>query len=48
VQRTNAISHPTNPVLRCTVGRMATLDKAAQADAPLNQLMIDVAAEIEA
>ena len=39
----------TNPVLRRTVGRMATLDAvAAQADVPLNQLMIDVAAEIEA
>ena len=39
----------TNPVLRRTMGRMATLDKAAQlADVPLNQLMLDVAAQIEA
>jgi uncharacterized protein len=39
----------TNPVLRRTVGRMATLDAvAAQAGVPLNQLMVDVAAEIEA
>ena len=39
----------TNPVLRRTMGRMATLDKAAQlADVPLNQLMNDVAGEIAA
>src|SRR5450830_2046949 len=39
----------TNPVLRRTMGRMATLDKAAQlADLPLNQLMNDVAGEIQA
>src|SRR5674476_875449 len=39
----------TNPVLRRTMGRMATLDKAAQlADVPLNQLMNDVAGEIQA
>ncbi|HZL63416.1 MAG TPA: DUF438 domain-containing protein [Thermoleophilia bacterium] len=39
----------TNPVLRKTVGRMATLDAVAeQANVPLNQLMNDVAGEIEA
>jgi hypothetical protein len=39
----------TNPVLRRTMGRMATLEKAAQmANVPLNQLMSDVAGEIEA
>jgi DUF438 domain-containing protein len=39
----------TNPVLRRTMGRMATLDKAAQlANVPLNQLMNDVACEIQA
>ena len=39
----------TNPVLRRTVGRMATLDAvAAQGNVPLNQLMLDLAAEIEA
>ena len=39
----------TNPVLRRTMGRMATLDKAAQmANVPLNQLMNDLAGEIEA
>jgi DUF438 domain-containing protein len=39
----------TNPVLRRTMGRMATLEKAAgMANVPLNQLMNDVAAEIEA
>src|SRR5450756_1869926 len=39
----------TNPVLRRTMGRMATLDKAAQlANVPLNQLMNDVAGEIQA
>jgi uncharacterized protein len=39
----------TNPVLRRTVGRMATLDAVAeQGNVPLNQLMIDLADEIEA
>ena len=39
----------TNPVLRRTMGRMATLEKAAgMANVPLNRLMNDVAAEIEA
>jgi len=39
----------TNPVLRRTMGRMATLDKAAQmANVPLNQLMNDVADEVQA
>jgi hypothetical protein len=39
----------TNPVLRRPMGRMATLDKAAQlANVPLNQLMNDVAGEIQA
>ena len=39
----------TNPVLRRTMGRMATLDKAAQlANVPLNQLMNDLAGEIAA
>jgi DUF438 domain-containing protein len=39
----------TNPVVRRTVGRMATLDAVAeQADVPLNQLMLDLAGEIEA
>src|SRR5665647_1570486 len=39
----------TNPVLRRTMGRMATLDKAAQlANVPLNQLMNDLAGEIQA
>ncbi len=38
----------TNPVLRRTVGRMATLDAVAeQGNVPLNQLMLDIAAEIE-
>jgi DUF438 domain-containing protein len=38
----------TNPVLRRTMGRMATLEKAAaMANVPLNRLMSDVAAEIE-
>jgi uncharacterized protein len=37
-----------NPVLRRTVGRMATLDAVAeQANVPLNKLMDDIAAEIE-
>ena len=39
----------TNPVLRRTVGRMATLDTVAeQGNVPLNQLMSDIAGEIEA
>ncbi len=39
----------TSPVLRRTMGRMATLEKAAQmAGLPLNQLMNDVAGEIAA
>lgn len=39
----------TNPVMRRTMGRMATLEKAAAlANIPLNQLMNDVAGEIEA
>ena len=39
----------TNPVLRRTVGRMATLDAVAdQGNVPLNQLMLDLAAEIAA
>jgi len=38
----------TNPVLRRTAGRMATLDAvAAQGDVPLNQLTGDLATEIE-
>jgi DUF438 domain-containing protein len=38
----------TNPVLRKTVGRMATLDTVAQqADVPLNRLTDDIATEIE-
>ena len=38
----------TNPVMRRTMGRMATLEKAAGlANIPLNQLMIDVAAAVE-
>ena len=38
----------TNPVLRRTMGRMATLDTAAQmGNVPLNQLVNDIAAEIE-
>jgi len=38
----------TNPVLRKTVGRMATLDAVAQqADVPLNRLTDDIATEIE-
>ncbi len=38
----------TNPVLRRTVGRMATLDTVAeQGNVPLNQLTDDIAAEIE-
>ena len=38
----------TNPVLRRTMGRMATLDTVAeQGNVPLNQLMNDIAAEIE-
>ena len=38
----------TNPVLRRTVGRMATLDHVAeQANVPLNRLTDDLAAEIE-
>lgn len=37
----------TNPVLRRTMGRMATLEKAAAlGNVPLNQLMNDIAAEI--
>jgi DUF438 domain-containing protein len=39
----------TNPVLRRTMGRMATLETASQlGDVPLNQLINDVAAEVEA
>ncbi|HEY5113774.1 MAG TPA: DUF438 domain-containing protein, partial [Coriobacteriia bacterium] len=39
----------TNPVLRRTVGRMTTLDAVAeQGNVPLNQLMLDLAAQIEA
>ncbi len=39
----------TNPVMRRTMARMATLEKAAgMANIPLNQLMHDVAAEVEA
>ncbi len=39
----------TNPVLRRTAGRMATLDAVAeQANVPLNKLMDDLAGEIEA
>jgi len=39
----------TNPVLRRTMGRMATLQKASEmADIPLDQLMNDIAAEIQA
>ena len=38
----------TNPVLRRTMGRMATLERAAAlASVPLDALMIDIAAEIE-
>ncbi len=38
----------TNPVLRKTVGRMATLDAVAeQGNVPLNQLTDDIASEIE-
>jgi uncharacterized protein len=38
----------TNPVLRKTVGRMATLDSVAQqADVPLNRLTDDIASEVE-
>ncbi len=38
----------TNPVLRTTVGRMATLDAVAyQANVPLNRLTDDIATEIE-
>jgi DUF438 domain-containing protein len=38
----------TNPVLRRTVGRMATLDAvAAQANVPLNRLTDDIATEVE-
>jgi hypothetical protein len=38
----------TNPVLRRTVGRMATLDTVAeQGNVPLNQLTNDIAAEVE-
>jgi len=38
----------TNPVLRKTVGRMATLDAVAeQADVPLNRLTDDIGTEIE-
>ena len=38
----------TNPVLRRTVGRMATLDTVAeQANVPLNRLTDDIATEIE-
>ncbi len=38
----------TNPVLRRTMGRMATLDKvAAQGDVPLNRLIDDIATEVE-
>jgi hypothetical protein len=39
----------TNPVVRRTMGRMATLDRVAeQANVPLNQLTGDLADEIEA
>ena len=39
----------TNPVMRRTMGRMATLDTVArQGNVPLNQLMNDIASEIEA
>ena len=38
----------TNPVLRRTVGRMATLDAVAeQGNVPLNKLVDDIAAEVE-
>ena len=38
----------TNPVVRRTMGRMATLEKAsAMGNVPLNQLVDDIAAEIE-
>ena len=38
----------TNPVLRKTMGRMATLARAAEmGDVPLDRLMIDIAAEVE-
>jgi uncharacterized protein len=38
----------TNPVLRRTVGRMATLDTVAeQGNVPLNKLVDDIAAEVE-
>jgi DUF438 domain-containing protein len=38
----------TNPVLRRTMGRMATLERAAAlSNVPLNALMIDIAAEVE-
>ena len=38
----------TNPVLRRTVGRMATLDTVAeQGNVPLNQLIDDIATEVE-
>ena len=38
----------TNPVLRRTVGRMATLDTVAeQGNVPLNQLTMDIADEVE-
>ena len=39
----------TNPVLRRTVGRMATLDAvAAQGNVPLNKLIDDIATEVQA
>jgi hemerythrin-like domain-containing protein len=39
----------TNPVLRRTMGRMATLEKASEmGNVPLDQLMNDIAAEIQA
>ncbi|MFA4965673.1 MAG: DUF438 domain-containing protein, partial [Thermoleophilia bacterium] len=38
----------TNPVLRRTMGRMATLEKASQmANVPLNQLIGDIAGEVQ-
>ena len=45
----NVKTAPVTAVVRKTVGRMATLDAVAeQANVPLNQLMDDVAGEIEA
>ncbi len=38
----------TNPILRMTIGRMATIDKAAEmACVPLNQFMADIASAVE-